>query len=311
MDLPQTPRRTQSGTLHPRNLHAGRYDLATLSAAYPELKKYLRPNPAGDQTINFADDQAVRCLNHALLAHHYGVKHWQIPAGYLCPPVPGRADYIHYMADVLAGENGGAAPTGKGVKVLDVGTGANCVYPIIGNRSYGWSFVGTDIDPLAIKTARAIVEANPSLRNRVKIIRQTDPASIFGGVLRPTDHFALSMCNPPFHASLEGALAETGNKVRNLAKRQPDDRPKSPNFGGQANELWCPGGELQFVKQMIRESVGCAQQVGWFSSLVSKKEHLRGLEKSMAQAGAKQIKIIPMSQGNKRSRAIAWSFRSE
>ena len=231
----------KSGILHPRNPHAGRYDLQALCQSCPDLKQHLRPNPAGDQTIDFGDRQAVLSLNQALLAHYYGVRHWQIPDGYLCPPIPGRADAVHYLADLLATGHNGETPTGKDVTVLDIGTGSNCIYPIIGSQSYGWRFVGTDIDPVAIKTARAIVEANACLENRVKIVHQKDPGSIFRGILRKGDHFALTMCNPPFHASSEEARASSQRKVQNLGKGErgllslnQTSADKMPNFGVQA-----------------------------------------------------------------------------
>lgn len=78
-------------------------------------------------SVNFADPLAVKTLNKALLAHFYGVTHWDIPDGFLCPPVPGRADYVHHLADLLADDNGGVVP--KQATVLDIGTGANLIYP--------------------------------------------------------------------------------------------------------------------------------------------------------------------------------------
>ncbi len=300
---------SKSGILHPRNLHAGRYDFQALCQSCPDLKQHLRPNPAGDQTIDFGDRQAVLCLNQALLAQYYGVRHWQIPDGYLCPPIPGRADAVHYLADLLAAGHNGETPTGKDVIVLDIGTGANCIYPIIGSQSYGWRFVGTDIDPVAIKTARAIVEANACLKNLVKIVHQKDPGSIFRGILRKGDHFALTLCNPPFHASSEEARASSQRKVQNLGKGRTGIAFAQSNFGGQNAELWCAGGELQFVIRMIRESREVAMQVDWFTSLISKRENLRPLKKLLLQVDAKQVEVIDMSQGQKRSRVLAWSFR--
>jgi len=32
------------------------------------------------------------------------------------------------------------------VRGLDIGTGASAIYPLLGARVYGWSFLGTDID---------------------------------------------------------------------------------------------------------------------------------------------------------------------
>jgi 23S rRNA (adenine1618-N6)-methyltransferase len=309
MATPTKKSAAKPGALHPRNLHQGRYDFSALCASCPELRGYLRPNPAGDQTIDFSDSKAVLCLNRALLAHYYHVKHWMIPVGYLCPPIPGRADYIHYLADLLASGNDGEVPKGKQVKVLDIGTGANCIYPIIGSQSYGWKFVATDSDSGALRAARAIVEANPCLTKLVRVVAQKDRNAIFRGVIKPSDHYDLTMCNPPFHSSVEEAEAGSQRKLKNLSKGKVQRGPAKLNFGGQNAELWCPGGEVGFINKMIVESVEFAEQVTWFTSLVSKSENLRPLEKALALRDAKRVEVVSMSQGQKISRFIAWSFR--
>jgi 23S rRNA (adenine1618-N6)-methyltransferase len=38
--------------------------------------------------------------------------------------------------------------------VLDIGTGASCIYPILGQTVYQWHFVASDIDPISINTAK-------------------------------------------------------------------------------------------------------------------------------------------------------------
>ncbi|MFC1750132.1 23S rRNA (adenine(1618)-N(6))-methyltransferase RlmF [Pseudomonadota bacterium] len=304
------------GSLHPRNRHHGRYDFVALCKACPELKQFLKPNPNGDQTIDFSDDKAVLCLNRALLAHYYQVSKWCIPEGYLCPPIPGRADYIHYVADLLAECLPGAVPVGDKVQepvgnkiqVLDVGTGANCIYPIIGSQSYGWQFVATDIDPVSVKSARSIVQANAGLKNRVKVVQQYDKQSLFKGVIGSTDRFDLTLCNPPFHSSMEEAQAGTQRKLRNLGKERAGKGTVKLNFGGQQAELWCPGGEIGFLKRMANESKEFASQVCWFTSLVSKEDNIRPLKKRLSKLGAEQVVVIKMSQGQKISRLIAWSF---
>lgn len=291
--------------LHPRNLHHGRYDFTQLCAACPTLSPLVIHNPDGQPTINFSDPKAVLMLNQALLKCFYKIDFWQIPAGYLCPPIPGRADYIHYLADLLA--QGGEIPRGNQVKVLDIGTGANCIYPIIGSQSYGWSFVATDIDPLAIKMAGLIVKSNRNLTASVKLVVQENSGAIFDGVIKKQDKFALTLCNPPFHTSMEVALAGNARKVKNLSKgKQVAD--SGLNFGGQENELCCVGGEIAFLKQMCRESQGYGQQVHWFSTLVSKSENIAPLKKLLAGLDAKQVKVIEMSQGQKISRLLAWRF---
>ena len=302
-------------SLHPRNPHQGRYDFDALVNTCPDLNAFIKPNPKGDNTIDFADPKAVFCLNRALLAHYYQVHQWQIPDGYLVPPIPGRADMIHYLADLLAdGDIVEVDKTkGKKVKVLDVGTGANCIYPVIGSQTYGWQFVASDIDPVSIEVAKLIVESNPGLRKLVKPVLQTNPELIFSGVIKAGEYFDLTLCNPPFHASKEEAQAANTRKVRNLGKgkvkvKVKEAKPQNNNFGGQNAELWCAGGELGFITKMAEQSVEFAQQVGWFSSLVAKSENVPELKKRLKRLGAVDVRVIPMAQGQKISRIIAWRY---
>ncbi|MGL5225821.1 MAG: 23S rRNA (adenine(1618)-N(6))-methyltransferase RlmF [Aeromonas sp.] len=298
------PNKANRSSLHSRNRHVGGYDFAALCQRTPELGRHVFVNQYGTQTLDFANPDAVKALNRALLAHHYGIVHWDLPAGYLCPPIPGRVDYLHWAADLLA-QSAGRIPTGKGVKVLDIGVGANCIYPLLGCREYGWRFVGADIDPISVKAATLLAKAN-GLGNQIECRLQRNPAHIFCDMIGPNEHFALTLCNPPFHASLEEASKGTLRKLRNLGK-EPAHAPVL-NFGGQQNELWCEGGEPHFLANMIAQSKPFASQCFWFSSLVSKKEHLPAARKALADIGARQVQVIDMAQGNKVSRILAWSF---
>lgn len=305
---PGKPRTETSATLHPRNRHQGRYDFAQLTEASPDLSAFLIRTPRDDTSIDFRNPVAVRALNRALLKLDYGISHWDIPDGYLCPPVPGRADYLHAIADLIAGSHNGTIPRGPSVRVLDIGVGANCIYPLIGHAEYGWHFVGTDIDPDALNAAKAIVDAN-DLSHAIELRQQTERGSIFNGVLREADRFDLTLCNPPFHASAEDAARGSERKWQNLDGRSRGAKASpSLNFGGQANELWCTGGEASFLRRMIRESVDYANQVQWFSSLVAKSEHLTAIRKQLLKIGAKDVRVIAMAQGSKQSRFVAWTF---
>ncbi len=304
---------TKKSGLHPRNVHTGRYDLPTLCNAHPSLAQYIQLNPSGEKTVNFSDANAVKALNTALLKHFYQLDNWDIPQGYLCPPIPGRADYIHYIADLLASSNGGAIPTGKFIKGLDVGTGANAVYPIIGNHAYQWQFVGSDIDKVAFQSANLISESNPRLRNAITVKHQKSESKILEGIIEPSHRFHFSMCNPPFHSSAEEAQSGSQRKVNNLQKGKAKQQVASAplNFGGQNSELWCEGGETAFIKTMIEESKHYKDQCLWFTSLVAKKEHLTELYRALKKAKAIKFKTIDMAQGQKVSRFIAWTFQPE
>lgn len=290
--------------LHPRNRHHDRYDLPVLCQACPELTPFLTLTPTGEQTINFADAGAVKALNKALLAHFYAVSHWDIPDGFLCPPVPGRADYVHHLADLL-GETTGAIP--RQADVLDIGVGANCIYPLIGVHEYGWRFTGTEVTTEAFASAQAIVNGNAGLSRAIRLRRQRDPNAFFAGIIHPNDRYDASMCNPPFHDSAAAAQRGSDRKRRNLGITEGDKL----NFGGQNQELWCEGGEVAFIIRMIEESQKFSRQVMWFTSLVSRGENLPPLYRALTAVGAVKVVKKEMAQGQKQSRFIAWTFLSD
>lgn len=301
------PPATKTAGLHPRNRHQGRYDLAALVAASPALARFVVRTPDGERSLEFADPHAVKALNLALLALQYDVHGWDIPDGYLCPPIPGRADYVHHLADLLASGPGGAASRGPAVRILDLGVGANVIYPLLGHREYGWSFVGTDVDPRALDSAARTLAANPGLAAAVTLRLQPRRAAILDGVLAPGERFAACVCNPPFHASAAEARGGSERKWRNLG-RAGAARPVR-NFGGQAGELWCPGGEAGFLGRLIAESARHRDAVGWFTALVSRSASLPGLIAALRASGAAH-RVLEMGQGHKRSRMLAWRFTS-
>ena len=304
-----SPRGERRG-LHPRNRYRERYDFEQLVALLPALAPHVRRNRFGNPAIDFADPLAVKTLNQALLRQSYGLECWDLPPGALCPPIPGRVDYLHHLADRLAADNGGVIPRGKAVRGLDIGTGASCIYPLLGCCEYGWRFVGSDIEPASLEAARLIVAANPSLRGRVECRLQRVSEDVFRGLIKPLDRFDFSLCNPPFHASAEAAAAGSRRKVRNLGQRRaPAGSPPVLNFGGQAHELWCEGGELGFVRRMITQSAEFGRQCLWFSTLVSKQDNLAPIDRALQGIGAAETHTLTMAQGQKVTRLVCWSLQ--
>ena len=294
--------------LHSRNINRERYDLSALTTSNPELKNYIITNKFGEESVDFSNPVAVKLLNKALLNHYYGIKNWEFPDENLCPPIPGRADYIHHIADLLGESNFGTIPIGDKITCLDVGLGASCIYPIIGVTEYGWKFIGSDIDPKSIASAQHIVNANSSIKDKIECRLQKNYENVFYGIIGKEDKFDLMICNPPFHASIEDAQKGTRRKIKNLSGK----KVKTPelNFAGISNELICNGGENKFIQNMIRESEKFSKNCYWFSTLVSKQSNLKGIYKFLEKIKANQIKTIPMGTGNKSSRIVAWTFLS-
>ena len=295
---------TTSKGLHPRNLHNANYDFEALIQSEPKLASFVHENKYGNLSIDFSNAQAVLLLNKALLSHFYKIKKWEIPKEYLCPPIPGRADYIHYIADLLSSSNKGIIPRGESIKGLDIGVGANCIYPIIGSSVYAWNFVGADVDSISLDSAKNIISSNNNLEGKIECRLQTNTDNIFTGIIKKDDRFDFTLCNPPFHKSYTDASKGTQRKNKNLKNKDT----KALNFGGQANELWYPGGEVAFITKMIKQSAKFSKNCLWFSSLVSKKENLSIIQKVLQDFHVVDFKIIEMSQGQKISRIITWTY---
>lgn len=299
----------EKSRLHPRNKNRERYDFKELINCCPDLAKFVKLNKYNDESIDFANPDAVKALNKALLQYHYDIKYWDVPEDYLVPPIPGRADYIHHIADLLRSNNYGKIPTGSKIKCLDIGVGANCIYPIIGDKEYGWSFIGSDTDEVAIESANKIISSNPRLKAKVECRLQNNPKDFFYGIIRKDELIDFSICNPPFHSSAKEAESATLRKLNNLNQQKVGKA--NLNFGGQYSELCYEGGEERFVGNMIRQSKKFATSCFWFSTLISKQSNLKSVYNTLKQVKAAHVETIPMGQGNKTSRIVAWTFLSK
>ncbi len=294
--------------MHPNNRYAGPHDFPDLAKHVPALAHHFITTPDGRTSLDFTSSDAVRLLNKALLLRDYGLKHWDIPKGNLCPGVPGRLDYIHALHDLLKNNKARTQDAKKGNQDrtfgLDIGTGASLIYPILGLKEYGWRMVGTDVDATSLKVATAIAKFNPGLSNGIIVRKQPDQHAIFRNVILPNEYFDFTMCNPPFFESAEAANAAAKLKWEKLGVKT--DNSPTLNFGGQANELWTEGGEPAFLRRMIQESTEYGEQVGWFTTLVSKKGYLKIAEQEFQRLGITESQTIGIGRGGKLRRVLCW-----
>ncbi|WP_299390613.1 23S rRNA (adenine(1618)-N(6))-methyltransferase RlmF [uncultured Gelidibacter sp.] len=285
--------------MHKKSLHNNKYNFDELVKHHEALKPHVFVNDYQTQTIDFSNPAAVKALNTALLATYYGVKYWEFPDENLCPPIPSRADYMHHLADVLRRSN-----LEDNVTVLDVGTGATCIYPLLGNALYNWNFVGTDIDKKSLQIAQKIIDKN-NLSEAIEVRLQPDYQQILKGIIKPSDKFTASVCNPPFFKSQADAFEATKTKLKGLG-REGDKVVR--NFSGTPTELCYAGGEKAFLHNYLYESSQYKQQCFWYTSLVSNVNHVESMKASLKKLGATEFQVVDMIQGNKVSRIVAWSF---
>ena len=279
--------------LHPKNKFNKGYDFDALIVENPLLKEFVLENKFGSISIDFSNPNAVKELNKALLFSYDKLNLWNFSDENLCPPIPGRLDYILHLSDLLSEE--------KDIKILDIGTGATCIYPLLGVAEFNWNFIATDIDLDSLDSAQDIIDDN-TLDANIKLRQQFDEQQILKGILEEDDFFSATMCNPPFYKSAEEARGANRRKSRNLGNNAVR------NFSGNNNELWYKGGEKVFLHNYLYESSLFSNKSKWFTSLVSKKENVESLQNSSKKLGAEEFKVINMNQGNKVTRIVCWRF---
>ena len=284
--------------MHPHNIHKEGYDFDHLVKVLPALSAWVNHQKGRRHTIDFSNPIAVKTLNKALLLAYYNIKFWDIPTGYLCPPVPSRADYIHHLQEWIMNKRHHGQIT-----AMDIGTGANLIYPIIAVSTYDWKVIATETDTTALKAAKAMVAYNESLGSMITIRPQDNPMHLFKGVVKITDRITCTLCNPPFYKNEFDAEASNKRTNNNLTQKSVLHR----NFGGQNHELWTIGGELGFLSRMVIESQQFSEQIKYFSSLVADKFTLKRLVPKLREVGAKSD-VVEMAHGQKISRILLWWY---
>lgn len=284
--------------LHSKNRFNRRYDFGKLVQVVPELKSHLINLGADQVSIDFGNPQAVFLLNKALLESEYPIRDWRILAGSLCPSIPSRLNYILYLSDHMTASD-------RPVRALDIGTGSNLVYPLLGHFEKNWHFVGSEVHHPSIQHARHLLNRNKRLKKYIELRKQEQTEHILQGIIQPGEYFDVVLCNPPFYKSAEDYRATLQKKNQKLHGRNQSD---ASNFQGLGNELWYPGGEKKFIRQMIYESLSLKDQIGLCSVLISNKDHIKPLRAILEHQGVNSISVIPMLQGNKASRILCWRF---
>jgi len=267
---------------HLKNRNKDKYDLSALVLHTPELESHIITNIEGESTVDFTNPTAINLLNKALLGYYYDVKSWNFPDDYICPQIPKSADYIHHIADLLKLSNFGRLPKSDLITCLDIGTGATCIFPILGSIEYNWNFIGSDIDDETLKSASEIVASNPTLPSSINFKLQENPKDFFYGILDRKDKVDITLCSPPTLSPIKG-----------------ENQPK---------ELLYDGGDLKFNRDMIKQSKKFASNCFWFTTIVSSQNNLKNTQKLLDELGAIQVIDLPLENGKKGKKILAWSF---
>ncbi|CAG9813635.1 unnamed protein product [Phaedon cochleariae] len=278
--------------MHPRNIYKSPPNFKQLALDYPEFREFLKQDITGKVNIDFQNVKSLRALSCTLLKNDFGLE-VEMPLNKLIPTIPLRLNYILWLEDLMS-------LTGKkeGVKGIDIGTGASCVYPLLAAKKNKWSMVATEVDKESISYARKNIERN----NMQDLIEVTEvDKNTFLKIIAENGDYDFCMCNPPFFASTQEL--GSGMNTRNLSR----PRPKN-SFCASVNEVVVKGGEVDFISCLINESKEVGEAVKIYSTMVGHKKYLPQLKKLLREVQVTSFKETEFCQGNTTRWGLAWTF---
>ncbi|XP_030847867.1 RNA N6-adenosine-methyltransferase mettl16-like [Strongylocentrotus purpuratus] len=288
--------------MHPRNRYKdNKPNFDELAEKYPEFARHVIRNQAGKATLDFHDSESLRSLTCTLLKEDFGLE-VELPLDRLIPTLSLRLNYIHWIEDLLAS-------TGHGKETvwgIDTGCGASCIYPLLGAQMNGWNFLASEVDALAIYYAKENITRN-GLDDKITVV-ETLEDSMFEQALnsapsrQPLYHF--TMCNPPFF----GNSLEAQGIMTSRSMSRPE--PKSVSTAAEL-EMISEGGEVEFVRRMIEESLHLKNQVVWYTSMLGKKSSLALVREELRKHKIRNVTHTEFCQGRTMRWGIAWTFKED
>lgn len=281
--------------MHPRNIYKTPPDFKSLALEFPDFCKYLKQDITGKVTFNFKDVNALRTLSTILLKKDFGLD-VDIPTNKLIPTIPLRLNYLLWIEDLLSIIN-----SKENIYGIDIGTGASCVYPLIGAKKFGWYMIGTDIDEDSIIDARSNVARN-SLDNQIQLLKVSGN-TIFEEINIDNSEkiYDFCMCNPPFFS--------TPQELNPFFKSRKTSRPIPKNaFCASINEVVINGGEIEFISKIIEESVKFKNKIKIFTTMVGHKNSLPHLKSKLRNVDVTSFKQTEFCQGHTTRWGLAWTF---
>ncbi|MCJ1316847.1 hypothetical protein MMC15_002168 [Xylographa vitiligo] len=280
-----------------RNLYQNDVVFSALALQDADFNKHLKANGQ----LDFSNPEAVKQLTKSLLKRDFGLV-VELPDNRLCPPVPNRFNYVRWVQDLLDTTSDSYADRyipDREVVGLDIGTGASCIYPLLGCAARrAWRFAATDIDDVNLEYAKRNIVAN-HLRSRVRPLK-TDPKD----PLIPLDTLGIesidfTICNPPFYASSSDLLSSAAKK----------SRPPNSACTGAEIEMVTAGGEVAFVTRMIQESDALKNRVQWYTSMLGKLSSVSEVIEQLKKRGVDNWAVTEFVQGTRTRRwGVAWSW---
>ena len=273
-------------------------DFLILIKEFPDLKKYIiKQNEEKLEEISFdwSNNNLSLLMTKSILDYYFNIKYYNIPKGYLIPPIPSRLNYLNLINKILIKEINSQSRYSSDIIGIDIGTGANIIYPILGNSIFNWKFICSEINDESYNNAKLILEKN-NLENEINLIKQKNKNNIFLNILNQENKYIFSLCNPPYYDY------ETEIKL--------DEKKRDNEFN--FDEVYYKKGEFGFFQRYFIESTCYKKNVYLFTILIGKKANMENINDIMNTNDNKNIikkfNIQKIQTGNNLRYIIYWSF---
>ncbi|WWD17985.1 hypothetical protein CI109_102431 [Kwoniella shandongensis] len=240
-------------------------DFARLASRYTEFAPYVTVGEDGHVSLDFQDPAALRALTRCLLKEDWDLD-VDLREDRICPTLTNRLDYLLHVLDLEPFLP--LTSTSKPLRILDIGTGAVAIYPLLLHRLRpSCEVIATEIDDTSYVHALSVFETNNIPSSSISIQKSPAPDPIFFPLLHSDDSFDVTICNPPFFGSEE--------EMRHGQELKAQGSHAAPTAA--INELITPGGEVAFIGKMIEESLRTGTRCEWYTSLIGKFSSLAPL----------------------------------
>jgi 23S rRNA A1618 N6-methylase RlmF len=248
-------------------------------------------------------------LTRALLKTYLDIQLPYLETNHLCPPVPNRFFYLHWIHSQLLQR--------KSQLGMDIGAGATAIYSLLAAKFFECLMFTTEIDPVAADMAHQNIKAN-QLENRIHVTTvapshsqdaQQPPGGPLERALAGLEQYMVHhqgqipttidfvMTNPPFYDPKSVELTNP---------RAGDGRARTAMTVSEGSY---PGGEVGFVTEIFADSLRRRRSAKWFSSMLGKKTSLLHLQKMLTHVlGPAHIRVTEYEPGQYTRWFLAWTM---
>lgn len=259
-------------------------------------------------------------LTRALLRTHLDLQLPYLEENHLCPPVPNRFFYLHWIHTELLSSGSGHHNQQQRMG-LDIGSGATAIYSLLAAKFFCCRMVTTEIDANAAAMAQKNVEAN-CLSSQIHVAHvppshSQDPSSLSPGGPLERSMVAvekyLAQCPSPPHMTVDFVMTNPPfydpSTMEHVNPRAGDGRARTAMTVSEGSY---PGGEIGFVTEMIADSLRLGherQSPRWFSSMLGKKTSLTLLQKTLTHVlGPAHVRVTEYGPGQYTRWFLAWTL---